>query len=44
MQCDAAIGRHDVVVGFPQHGAKVGQLHVLAEEGVGQPVDLQEAV
>lgn len=42
MESDAPIGRGHVVVGFPEHGIKAVQSHVLAQQPVSQAIYFQE--
>lgn len=42
VQGDAAIGRRHVVIGLPEHGIKAVQGHVLTQQPVCEPVDLQQ--
>lgn len=42
MEGDAPIGCGDVVVGFPEHGIKAIQSHVLAQQPVSQAIYFQE--
>lgn len=42
VQGDAAIGGRHVVVGFPEHGVEAVQGHVLTQQPVREPVDLQQ--
>lgn len=39
---DPPVGRRDVVVGLAEHGVEAVQGHVLGQQAVGQPVDLQQ--
>lgn len=39
---DAAVGGRHVVVGLPEHGVEAVQGHVLTEQPVREPVDLQQ--
>ena len=40
MKCDAAIGRHHIVISFTKHGLKIRQCDVFVEEFVSESVDL----
>ena len=42
MQGDAAIGGGHIVIGLPEHGVKTVQSHVLTQQPVREPVDLQQ--
>ena len=42
MQGDAAVGGGHIVIGLPEHGVEAVQGHVLAQQPVREPVDLQQ--
>lgn len=42
VQGDAAVGGRHVVIGLPEHGIEAVQGHVLTQQPVGEPIDLQQ--